>query len=380
MGITIVPKERDETSDISRLEIKFPRGSIESPSRFITQVDLNAKDGIGADIPLSRTRKLFLYEESINPEKIKKILNENGYLARFLTNFRNFLSRVEQADALRLVYPKFTREGLLALESIGESSKEKVWIFFFQLINELSTGKDAIDGFLVQYDHITQGNRDYISKQNLPFIPTINIHGVYQVVKRQLETYKAMPSSLVPFIGLSYSTLSRANLAYHEAISMLDSLHESGKGFITTDSPRVSGIRVFDPDVSALHYSNFIVADLAAEKKYSGGSGDKPNVRLFEKRDLAVPPLQGTHKSNEHSGEDGFLQEDPKLRTLLNNMFQGTVSASDTSRAIYLSRVHENIISGTEYSDMRKSIAANELPHYRAEKHRIDLMLQQEGR
>lgn len=380
MGITIVPKERDETTDISRLEIKFPRGSIESPSRFITKVDLNAKDGIGADIPLSRTRKLFLYEEFINPKKIHKILNENGYLSVFLTNFRNFLSRVERADALRLVYPKFTKEGLTALEGIGESNRNKIWAFFFQLISELASGKDAIDGFFVQYDHLTQAAQNYIAKQNLPFIPTIDIHGDRPVVRRQLENYSTMSSSLVPFIGLSYSTLSRSNLAYQDAISMLDGLHESGKGFITTDSPRVSGRGVFDPDVSALHYSNFIVADLAAERIYGGGSGGEPNIRLFEKGDLAVPPLDGAHNANEHSGEDGFLQEDSKLRTLLNNMFQGTITASDSSRASYLSRVHENIVTGTEYAEMRKSITNSELPHYRAEKHRIDLMLQQEGR
>lgn len=380
MGITIVPKERDESSDISRLEIKFPRGSIESPSRFITKVDLNAKDGIGADIPLSRTRKLFLYEEFINPKKIQRILNENGYLAVFLTNFRNFLSRVERADALRLVYPKFTKDGLASLESIGESNRNKVWTFFFQLISELATGKDVIDGFFVQYDHLTQAAQSYITKQNLPFIPTIDIHGDYPVVSRQLNSYAALPSSLVPFIGLSYSTISRSNLAYQEAISMLDSIHESGKGFITTDSPRVSGRGVFDPDVSALHYSSFIVSDLAAERVYGGGSGKEPNVRLFEKGDLAVPVLGGAHNSIEHSGEDSFLQEDPKLRTLLNDMFQGAISVSDSSRASYLSRVHENIITGSEYANMRRSIVNNELLHYRTEKHRINAMLLHEGR
>jgi hypothetical protein len=380
MGITIVPKERDESSDISRLEIKFPRGSIESPSRFITKVDLNAKDGIGADIPLSRTRKLFLYEEFINPKKLQRILNENGYLAVFQTNFRNFLSRVERADALRLVYPKFTKDGLAALESIGESNRNKVWTFFFQLISELATGKEVIDGFFVQYDHLTPAAQRYIAKQDLPFIPTIDIHGDFQVVRRQLNNYASFPSSLVPFIGLNYSTLTRSNLAYQEAISMLDSLHESGKGFITIDAPRVSGKRVFDPDISALHYSNFVVADLAAEKTYGGGSGGEPNVRLFEKGDLAVPVLHREHNAIEHSGEDGFLQEDPKLRTLLDNMFQGTISPSDSSRAVYLSRVHENIITGMEYANMRKSIVNNELLHYRTEKYRINAMLLNEGR
>lgn len=380
MGITVVPKERDETTDLSKLEIKFSRGSIESPSRFITKVDLNAKDGIGADIPLSRTRKLFLYEEYINPKKMKRILTENGYLGVFQANFKNFLSRVEGSDALRLVYPKFTKDGLAALESMGESSQNKIWAFYFNLISELSTGKDSIDGFFVQYSHLTESARRYISKQNLPFIPTINIRDDYWTIRNQLTEYSSMPSSLVPFIGLSYSTMSGSNLAYQEAISMLDSLHESGKGFITTDSPRVSGKGVLDPDVSALHYSNFIVADLAAERIYGGGGGGEPNIRLFEKGDLAVPLIDGAHNSNEHTGEGNFLQSDPKLQRLLQSMFEGNISASDAFRATYLSRVHENIVTGKEYENMRRSIATNELSNYRTEKHRINALLEQEGR
>ena len=72
--------------------------------------------------------------------------------------------------------------------------------------------------------------------------------------------------------------------------------------------------------------------------------------------------------------------EDLKLRKLLNDIFQGTISAKDYSKSAYLSRVHENIISGEEYANMRKSIANNELLYYRREKHRINAMLQQEKR
>lgn len=379
MGITIVPKEKDETTDISKLEIKFPRGSIESPSRFITKVDLNAKDGVGADIPLSRTRKLFLFEEFINPNKINKIINENGYMATFLTNFSNFLSRVERSDALRLVYPKFTSDGLSTLDSIGESNKNKVWTFIFQVISELVSGKDTIDGFFVQYDHLTQAAQRYIATQDTPFIPTINIHGNYRVVTSQLDSYSKMPSSLVPFIGLNYSTLSRSNLAYREAISMLDALHESGKGFITTDSPRVAGRTVLDPDISALHYSSFIVADLVAERIYAGGDG-VPNIRLFDKGDLAVPQLGTANSVNSHIGEDQFLKNDQKLQTILNDMFHGAISQKDFSRASYLSRVHENIITEQEYENMRRSIVNSELLRYRKEKHRINAFLQAEER
>ena len=300
-------------------------------------------------------------------------------MATFLTNFNNFLSRVERADALRLVYPKFTSDGLSTLDSIGESDKNKVWTFIFQVISELASGKDTIDGFFVQYDHLTLAAQRYIAKQNLPFIPTINIQGDYRVVTSQLNSYSDMPSSLVPFIGLSYSTLSRSNLAYREAISMLDALHESGKGFITIDSPRVAGRGVLDPDVSALHYSSFIVADLVAERIYTGGGG-VPNIRLFDKGDLAVPQLGTANSADNHTGEDGFLQDDPKLQTLLKDMFHGTISERESSRATYLSRIHENIVTGQEYENMRRSIVDSELLHYRTEKHRINALLQTERR
>ncbi len=379
MGITIVPKERDENSDLSNLEIKFPGGSIESPSRFITKVDLNAKDGIGADIPLSRTRKLFLYEEWINKDKIESMLTNNGYLADFQKNFKNFLSRVKESHALKLIYPKFTKGGLEALDTAGENNRNKIWAFFFQVVSEFASGSDSIDGFLVQYDHLTESGRNYIMKQNLPFIPTVDMHAKYNIVSQQLKTYASMPSSLVPFIGLNYSTFSRGNLAYQDAIQMLDFLHESGKGFITVDSPRVSGSKVSDPDVSALHYSNFIVADLVAERIYHGGSG-KPKLRLFEKDDLATPHIDNSQNASEHSGEDYFLKEDEKLHKILINMFHGEVSPSDTSRAAYLSRVHENILSETEYKKMRKSISDNELPNYRTEKRRLDILLREQKR
>ena len=382
MGITVIPKERDEITDLSRLEIKFDRGELESPSRFITKVDINAKDGIGADIPLSRTRKLFMYEEFVNPNTIDNILNKNGYLATFITNFQNFLLRVERSDALRLVYPKFTKAGLETLESLGESNRNKVWQFIFEAFHELSYGKAAIDGFYLQYDHLTDAGKRYALTQNLPFVPVIDIHEDIRVVKREMNDYMNMSSSLVPFIGLTYSTKTRSNLAYNQAISVLDSLHETGKGFITVESPRTSGRWSEDPDVSALHYSSFIVADLTAERAYGGGSSGEPNLRLFEKGDLAAPPLDHRHNAAEHVDELSALNGDKKLQEFLGRMIGGmdNLSEADKRRAPYLSRVHENIVTGSEYENMRRSIISNELLRYRAEKKRLNQMLVGEGR
>lgn len=382
MGITVVPKERDESTDISRLEIKFQRGDLESPNRFITKVDINAKDAIGADIPLSRTRKLFMYEALINPNIIQNILTKNGYLATFLTSFRNFLGRVEGSDALRLIYPKFTKDGLTALESIDEPTRNKIFVFLFDLIRELSYDKSPPDGFYFQYDHLTKDGKKYALSQNLPFIPVIDMHGDINVVTRQMDDYISMPPASVPFIGLTYSTLTRSNLAYNHAIDVLDSLHEAGKGFITVESPRVSGRGTGDPDVSAIHYSSFLVADLSAERVYAGGSSGEPNLRLFEKKDLAVPLLDHTHLTAEHDDELNALSGDRKLEELLRKMMTGTdnLSNEEKAKSRYLSRIHENIVTSKEYENMRKSIINNELLNYRSEKRRLNRLLSAEGR
>ena len=162
---------------------------------------------------------------------------------------------------------------------------------------------------------------------------------------------------------------------------ILDKLHESGKGFITVDSPRTTGRGSTDPDVSALHYSSFIVADLASEKSYRGGGSRVPNLRLFEKEDLAVPPLGDMNYKGRRMNELRFLSEDKKLQELLIKMIRGdNLSDVDKRRAPYVSRVHENIVTGSEYENMRRSIMTNELLLYRAEKKRLDKMLLSEHR
>jgi hypothetical protein len=382
MGINIIPKERDEKSDISRLEIKYNRGSVESPNRFITKVDINAKDNIGADIPLTRTRKLFLGEEFINPSTINLILNNNGYLGIMLAKYQKFLLRLRNSDPLRLIFPKFTKNGKEEFQSLNNSSQNRVIHFIFQLIQELSNGNSMLDGFCIQYDILSKEARQYLENQDLPFIPVVDMHEESKIINKQIDDYLQMSSSTVPFIGLTYSTLTRTNLAFNKVISVIDKLHEQGKGFITVDSPRVSGVYSEDPDVSALHYSNFVSSDLSAEKSYVGGKSSNLKIKLFEKTDLVVSELGVLHDPKEHKDEINFLNEDKKLKELLINMIsgEGHLKEQDKERAKNLSRVHENVFTNSEYEEMRKSLINNELSFYRSKKRRLNQLLLNEGR
>lgn len=90
-----------------------------SPNRVINRHDLNAKDQIGADIPLTRTSKSFFIQEIVNPDKLHLLLNKNGYLGQLLTREKILLRRVNNSQSLIFFYPSLTAEALKILTDSG---------------------------------------------------------------------------------------------------------------------------------------------------------------------------------------------------------------------------------------------------------------------
>ena len=92
MVISVTPNERDEFNDLSTLKIRHAKGIIETPNRLVNRYDLNAKDQIGADIPLTRTAKSFIVQVNINPEKLNFVLPKNVILVKSWGRFVLFLA------------------------------------------------------------------------------------------------------------------------------------------------------------------------------------------------------------------------------------------------------------------------------------------------
>ena len=107
MVISIVPHSRDNFNDLSTLSLKHNNGIVETPNRIVNRYDLNAKNEIGTDIPLTRISKSFMIQESINPAKLNDILTKNGYLGELLGKFRPIQNRIDP-DSLALLYPSLT--------------------------------------------------------------------------------------------------------------------------------------------------------------------------------------------------------------------------------------------------------------------------------
>mgnify|MGYP004004978739 FL=1 len=63
MVISIRPGDRDSFNDLSKLKIYHKKGIISTPNRTVMKYDLNAKNELGADIPLTRASKCFTLQE-----------------------------------------------------------------------------------------------------------------------------------------------------------------------------------------------------------------------------------------------------------------------------------------------------------------------------
>lgn len=385
MGVDVIPKDRDNSTDITHLTVKYKKGTFETPNRFVNRNDLNAKSDIGADIPLTRVRKCFVHEVAINPEVIENIQKRNGYLGEFKEEINKYIVRVQNTGTLKAVFPRITSDATTILKSSDEA-QSKVVNFLFQLMSEFG---DSVDLFMYQVEKFTPQQVNYLNTQNSPYVPIIDIHHD-KVIKTLVPQYMQQSPSMVPFIGFTYASFTSANLSFDYLMTNMDKIHESNKGIITVGAPRTMGKDELDQDVSAPHYSSFLISDIVSEKYETGFRKKQPAVnnqpsnappRIFEKGDLTVPVIPSGHSEKEHEGEDELFLNDTGLLDLFWRTVKGENTELDIKkkRVHPMSRVHESIITNLEFENMRKSILSQELTTYRKNKFRLNKLLNDQG-
>jgi hypothetical protein len=166
----------------------------------------------------------------------------------------------------------------------------------------------------------------------------------------------------MPFLAFTYSSYSRANLSFEKILEARPKLHEKGTAVMVLGATRVLDVDdQHASDLSAAHYSSFLIADAVAQRYYGGGGGgDPPPTRIFERSDLTATQVGSGHDVKEHAGEDAAFCGDKKL----NELFWRTVSGDNTAedikkhRGAAISRLHEVVVSSDEYGTMRGLLGA----------------------
>jgi len=242
MGLDVIPHERD-INNISRLEIKYRRGTFETPNRFINKHDLNSKSGLGVNVALTEMRNLFINEYRINLETLQSIQNTNDYLATVTARLEDEFNRVDNSNALKALY--FSPNKDVIGKITGEPSiRKNVTEFIVDIIGNLST---EIDLYLfrvellspITLNHFGNGGvidlLGFLRQNDLNFSPVIPIKE-YLAVTNYTESYMK-ESSLVPFLSYTYSSYPYARNSYRFIMDRLDKIHERNKAIMTVVPP-----------------------------------------------------------------------------------------------------------------------------------------------
>ena len=362
MVISLTPHSRDNFNDLSTLTIKHTHGKIETPNRLVNRYDLNAKNEIGTDVPLTRISKSFMIQESLNPAKLYNVLTKNGFLGELLAKLQPIKNRID-SDSLNLLYPSLTAESIDLLDT--KKKKSDFIKFFCNVANQL--GLESI--VLPVIGDIIQMNT-YVAEQGLQLIPVLNLREETMNFEKQLTACRPIGNHNVPLIALKFAQYPKANKTYDLIMDNFDAIHEKHQGIMMVDAPRAL-YSDSNYNVSAPHYGSFLTADLVVEGYTGGGGGNtKKSVRLFCKDDLITPKIQPNDNKFDVQTEKQVFENDPKLEELFEKIATDKLKEEDwkNNRPKYLSRVHENIRTRSEFQTLHDNISSNSTNEYLKEK------------
>ena len=374
MVITINPGARDEFNNLSTLNISYSRGRILTPNRFVSRHDLNAKNKLGADIPLSRTSKITIIQEIIDAKILESLLQVNGFLATMKYKLGKYVDRTNTAKPLTLIYPFVTKDALSHVDT--QQSTVDFYRFFCDLAVEL-----GLEAVVLPIISDVESARKIAETKNLQLIPILNLRHATNILKTQLDYCRGKESD-IPIIAFKFYSFASANLGYNLVMDQLENIHEGNQATMFVDVNRILPANILD--ISAPHYGSFFFADLIAEKyglkiprrDAAGKVIEQPtprSVKIFCKNNLVTTDLNKrlieSDKFDLDIEKENF-SSDRKLQDLFVRVVGENTNPTDwlQNKPWYLSRIHENIQTRAEFSQFQKDINGNLARDYLVQK------------
>lgn len=371
MGIEVRARGRaSKFNDLATLKITHSKGIVETPNRVVTKNDWSAKDNLGADIPLTRSSKAFIIQENILPERLENILKVNGYMENIINSVKPWKNRLGDQESLIFFYPYLTED---ATKSLVESKHKKDYIRF-----SMDVAKEiGLESIILPAIIDLKEMKNMARERNLQLIPVLNLREKdITIFETQVNLCKEIGESDIPIIAFKFAPYPKANLAYNMIMDQLDKLHDKHQATMLVNLQRnLRGSE--NMNVSSPHYGSMMMGDILAETYYQGGGGgdseQKRSVSLFCKKDLVALPFDPRYQLDqkfELKEEKQVFEGDKGLQDLLERIVTNSVTKKDWNgnRPSYLSRVHENVRTRSEFSTFKKSIDADTAQEYLQEK------------
>lgn len=380
MGITINPGSIDDFNSLSTLKIDYSHGQILTPNRFISRHDLNAKNKLGADIPLSRSSKTTIIQENIDPELLHSILNVNGFLATMKYRLGKYVERTSTSRPLTFLYPALEKKSFVKLES--DTNIRNFYRFFCDLSVEL-----GLEIIALPIINDVETARSIAASKNLQLISVLNLkHQDMKILSNQFQNCIGKETD-IPIIAFKFYSFASANLGYNMVMDKLNDLHEGNQATMFIEVDRT--LQANSLGISAPHYGSFFFADLVAEKYSIRIPDDKEktskkiiprNIRFFCKNDLVTTTLskhEANSKKFDLDHEKELFSSDKKLQELFVKVLEHSTEDSDwiQNRPMYLSRVHENMQTRPEFTQLQADIDSNLAKEYLSQKNDMNTIV-----
>lgn len=374
------------------LELKFSRGSVNTPNRAATLYEYNQKGRVPTEITLENTVSYSL--NKLNLSKLKTFLLSNGAFHRILERTVEANSRMKYSHfhfnmIQPTVSPGIDEESGEESESasdylVSNSSKREV---FLRLITQMqfNLGDEIVTLPYLElpsseYAEVVREFAKSVRSNNKEPMVVFDLDYAKNVEKFEEALDGFMKKADVRLFALSYKSYTRHAVSYDK----LSKYVEKEIAFVSFDVER-SDKR--NSDISTVHYMPFLGNDIYGiktpryfppkdnvspgekrEKKEKLDMLSKEKIKFFEPSSLLVVPSARRMGEKEKVLKEIDQSGNSYLKRILGDY--DVMDKDPTKVEIFgaFARVHELNASTTEFGKVRKLIDSGESTEYAAER------------
>lgn len=387
MVLSISPGTEDEKTKISTLKIKGSHGLCNTPNRIINRNDISAKESLGLNIQLGGYGKSLFYEMPFNMNDVLVLLHDEKTFEKKINSIRDLKNRFQQSGTLFFLGLSLTDEALSNL--INSKKVTKFVNRFCRIIKNL----ELETVHLPDFENI-KSVKKIVNRFDLQYIPMIDPKQDKDILNKQLDYFDNFECVDSPLLSFKFRTFDKTDSNYKIIKSRIENWHEKNKATMVHGAERqLKNCR----DVSGIHYSSLMTADITVAKFSQGFDIKKededdvdltefmetviatiPTTNWFSTKTLQVSKINQSFKQNlDFTNITNLVSGDGKILELLERIKNRKLSETDLKnmRDSYMSRISEHVDSVIEFSKFGKYVEENSVSEYLETKQDMDSVL-----
>ncbi len=375
MVISISPGAEDEKTKLTNLKIESSFGRCTSPNRIVNRNDMSAKEQLGLDIQLGGKGRSLFYELPLNMNDVLILLNNKKLFEEKFYSIGDTKNRFRQSGTMFFLGPNLTRE---AYENLINSKRVKKFVnAFCRLAKHLELESVHLPDF-----NDIKSIKNYVNKFDLQYIPMLDPKKDSTILKKQLDDFDSFACADSPFLSFKFRTFDNDDSNYDLIKTRIEKWHNKNKAVMVHDAERQ--LKNCE-NVSGIHYSSLMTADLTVERFARGyGKNDETPrltldqfipvtsistadpVRWFSRTSLQISKVNDKRQQFDFSKMLRMFFADNEILELINRISNNALTDNDIKnmRGSYMSRISENMDSHDEFLSFAKYVEENSVMEY----------------